>query len=292
MLKHHDRPAVASRLLGVGQIDPTTLVEARLALHWSAQVVAAFGFTALPALEDFSHTTLHWIEGSRALVSGTHAPSRLSVALLLPEFALELRRGSDPLERFDLDGQRLDAAYHWLGEALGRAGLAPAGGVKRPEHLGEMPEHPAGQGGPLVAPPREAREALGRWFSVADALLRGLDVGVPTPVYGWPHHFDVALLHVIEGQGEAMRSVGVGLSPGDQSYAEPYVYVTPWPYPEAALPPLPAGGRWHTEGWTGAVLRASELVAASAAERGPALLDFVQAAHRFCVEQLSSQPNR
>jgi hypothetical protein len=47
----------------------------------------------------------------------------------------------------------------------------------------------------------------------------------------------------------------VGLSPGDSSYAEPYFYVTPWPYPESpALPQLPAGAAWHRTGWFGAVL--------------------------------------
>ena len=84
----------------------------------------------------------------------------------------------------------------------------------------------------------------------------------------WPHHFDIATLWTLDAgvDAEEARSVGMGLSPGDGTYAQPYWYVTPWPYPQATaeeLPPLPAG-RWHAEarngGWTGAVLLGEELV--------------------------------
>ena len=63
--------------------------------------------------------------------------------------------------------------------------------------------------------------------------------------------------------GSALRSVGVGLSPGDHFYAEPYWYVSPWPHPErspARLPELPAGGHWHGEGFTAAILTGTQLL--------------------------------
>ena len=50
------------------------------------------------------------------------------------------------------------------------------------------------------------------------------------------------------------------MSPGDESYDEPYFYVNPWPRPEMVQPPaLDGNGIWHTEGWFGAVLPASRL---------------------------------
>jgi hypothetical protein len=84
------------------------------------------------------------------------------------------------------------------------------------------------------------------------------------PVRVWPHHVDVgSVLPLGGGHGEGAASIGVGLSPGDEAIAEPYFYVTPWPPPPAdSLPELPAGGRWRREGWTGAVLTGSEIVAA------------------------------
>jgi hypothetical protein len=64
--------------------------------------------------------------------------------------------------------------------------------------------------------------------------------------------------------GDEAPSLGLGLSPGDEGIPEPYFYVTPWPPPGPGepLPDLPAPGRWHREGWTGAVLTGTEVVAA------------------------------
>jgi hypothetical protein len=103
----------------------------------------------------------------------------------------------------------------------------------------------------------------------------------------WPHHFDAGLLRVVasDAQGNATQTIGAGLSPGDDQYAEPYWYVSPWPYPERAdaLPPLSAGGHWHTSGFTAAILTGSGLLAgdpATQVERVAAFLDDAVAASR------------
>jgi hypothetical protein len=115
-------------------------------------------------------------------------------------------------------------------------------------------------GGAFDAPSVELEE-LARWFSVAWQILSELaheETG-SSPVRIWPHHFDTAFLLPISG-GDGSRSIGVGMSPGDQSYAEPYWYVTPWPYPSDSQGlSLEGGGAWHEQGWFGAVLRASSL---------------------------------
>ena len=83
-------------------------------------------------------------------------------------------------------------------------------------------------------------------------------VAAPT-VRCWPHHFDLATLFALEaGDPETARSVGVGLSPGDGSYAEPYFYCTPWPAPEN-LPEPPGPLHWHTQGFTSLVCPASRV---------------------------------
>src|SRR5204863_8996466 len=66
----------------------------------------------------------------------------------------------------------------------------------------------------------------------------------------WPHHFDLATLLTL-GSG---KSIGVGFAPGDDGIRESYWYVNLFPYPDpSCLEPL-QDGRWHTGGWTGAVL--------------------------------------
>src|SRR4029077_1103451 len=108
--------------------------------------------------------------------------------------------------------------------------LKPAGVVTLPYSL---PDHPTGgRSHELGKLGRELGE-LSRWFGgPAEALrefaakLAGLRPG-PGPVLCWPHHFDMATLVRLDAGGdESARSVGVGVSPGDEFYAQPYVYVS------------------------------------------------------------------
>jgi hypothetical protein len=66
----------------------------------------------------------------------------------------------------------------------------------------------------------------------------------------------MAILITLSGAGEEAKTVGVGLSPGDGSYSQPYWYVTPWPYPPQDDLPALTAGIWHREGWIGAILLA------------------------------------
>jgi hypothetical protein len=82
------------------------------------------------------------------------------------------------------------------------------------------------------------------------------------------------LHHETGADGVATKTIGLGLSPGDTSYAEPYWYASPWPYPEASttLPPLPDGAHWHREGFTSAILTAGAWLAGGPDPEQPARL--------------------
>jgi hypothetical protein len=188
--------------------------------------------------------------------------------------------GDSMLDAFQFDGRTDVAAGVWIDSKLHALGLKPAGRAKLPHTL---PDHPTG-GRPyeLGKLGRELGE-LSRWFGgPAEALeefaakLAGLRPG-PGPLLCWPHHFDMAtLVRLDAGGGESARSVGVGVSPGDEFYAQPYVYVSPWPHFEGSLPDLPPPGHWHTEGFFGAVATGEEILAMK--DRGRALLAFITGA--------------
>jgi hypothetical protein len=156
----------------------------------------------------------------------------------------------------------------WLGETLKAIGLDPAA-LDSPSPY-EMPDHTVARGAAYdAAVTNAAPHELAAWFADAHTALtrvreqytaRGLTV---SPVRCWPHHFDIATLVSLEaGDAEHARSVNAGLSPGDGSYAEPYFYVSPWPYPDLTkLPPLPKLGHWHTQGFLAAVAPAGRIVA-------------------------------
>jgi hypothetical protein len=234
----------------LGRVSPGALGPARLTLHWAAQIVAAVGSTLIDARPDWSHTALGWIES--------------------PERGLAGEPLAGGTRAFLADG------LVWLAGAVARQVGSPERPLARPVH--ELPPSPVGDGAPFEVEP-EALAELSSWYANASRLLA--DVARATgasPVRCWPHHFDIAtLLRLGEGSGEEARSIGVGLSPGDGSYAEPYWYVTPWPYPKEKEVPSLALGHWHTTGWFGAVLTASELGADPAAQES-ITRSFVQSA--------------
>jgi len=72
-----------------------------------------------------------------------------------------------------------------------------------------------------------------------------------------------------EGNFETARGVGVGLSPGDDAYNQPYFYINPWPHLDpSTLPDLPMPGHWHTSGFTGAIATGQEVLTLPDVEAG------------------------
>jgi hypothetical protein len=201
--------------------------DARLQLHWAAQLAATPGRTLAPSRADDSHASFRWMND--ALVQ----EDRFRSGLRLRDLTLLL--GDDELA---LDGRRLDDGFAWLAARL--PGL-------RKVFDAPMPHHPVTEGAPFSLRDRGAFEALSRAYAEAARLLRAIHDDVRC----WPHHFDIAtLLEFDDG-----RSIGAGLSPGDDSCDEPYWYVNHTPStPRRDLPPLAGGGTWNTSGWVGAML--------------------------------------
>ncbi|MFK7844108.1 MAG: DUF5996 family protein [Rhodothermales bacterium] len=249
------------------------ITDARLQLHWAAQIIASVGYSFIAPEKDWSHVSLssHVSDEDYLLVSqpivsagGIRLGLRLAnLSLVLLNDAFETRH------TFALTGHRLEKGYEWL-EQVVKAYL-PAdtdGRIKRTDH--ELPAHPVGASGLFDSADTAAFQLLAAWYANAEQVLqnfRGSHAGA-SPVRCWPHHFDLASLLAFDPDSdpEEGRSLGVGFIPGDSGYEEPYIYVTPWPYPEnPTLTELPAG-HWHQEGWFGAVLVFSEITAAEEQE--------------------------
>ena len=270
----------------LGLRDPTLLENARLELHHAVQLLAAFGQNFTDPREDDSHRSLDWADvpdspAQAAFLSepASH-PRDLRLALVVADLRIELRDGSEPLASIALQGRRLDEAYAWLARvAAEAAGQPPSSGLARPEY--DLPEHPVAVGSSFSTAGSAESAELARWYETGHLVLGALHAQGPNaaPVRTWPHHFDMGTLlaYPPTDPGGAARSVSVGLSPGDGGYPEPYWYVTPYPYPhDPELPVLEAGGHWHTEGWTGAVLSASEHRGlGDAADQARQITDFI-----------------
>ena len=259
----------------LGEIAPRELRSAREQAHWAVQLIAASGESLLAHTPDTSHTAMQWDAALASFVGGAlpGAPP-LRVAVRVSDLTLcLLDPASESLARSELAGRTLADAYAWLAEMIHRAThAARAPALVHPGF--ELPPHPLGRGGRFELAPGLAE--LARWYANADGVLRRLAQATrgAGAVLCWPHHFDIATLIAIAhaADGRAARSVGAGLSPGDASIDEPYVYVNHWPATaRRALPPL-AAGEWFTQGWVGAALRGSQIVAAGDAADQEALV--------------------
>ena len=264
-------------------------------LHWAAQLPARVGATLLAPEADFGHLSLTWNESAASLVTGlvtAQAPERAFRAALRPADAelllLDLRDGV--WESYPLAAHTLQEADRWLTERVAeRRGETTA--LVAPPH--EMPAHPIAEGARFGFEEAPPRRALSDWYSNIDHLLHGVrrEERRAGPVRVWPHHFDIATLITLDPDrpAEEARSLGLGWSPGDSNYAQPYLYATPWPYPDAnKLPEAPAGARWHSEGWVGCVLLASDLVQSEDQEQ--CATSFFSSARATLLELLESNP--
>ncbi len=195
-------------------------------------------------------------------------------ATLRPDpLSLAVLADGEEVDRLALTGLTRGAALEWLAAAARGLG-APDGRISLASPYA-LPPHPVESGAAFGAPSDGSAAELVRWLANGDVLVRSVAGGWPgaAPVRLWPHHFDLGSVLPLAGAGgEDAASIGIGLSPGDDTIAEPYLYVTPWPPPPAdRLPALPASGRWHREGWTGALLTGTEIVAAGRGEAQAAL---------------------
>jgi hypothetical protein len=271
-----DRPVSGSQWRKFKGVDASALSEARLRAHYAAQWLARTSRAYGAPRPNDHHTSLGWDDAVSGLT--THAlPQGTVLGLKISDLTLVLwdcsrmavASGMDPVlgPALGLEGRRDAEIRQWLGRHLSGTGL-DAQTLDAPLPY-QMPEHPIGRGAPYgAAGLAEALADLVAWFGNANRVLgdtrqrivgRGIDA---PPVRCWPHHFDLDSL-ISFGSGAAARTVGIGFSPGDEFYDQPYFYVSCDPPPDvavlAALPPL---GHWHTHYFTAAVAVAERIVEA------------------------------
>lgn len=246
----------------LGAMAPTALADSRVQLHWAAQVVGACADRWIEPRGDDSHTTMEWDRERGALV-GQATPAGARIALRVADLTLVIAES-----QLALAGRTLAEAMAWADGRLAAAASAEPRGAHARDY--DLPAHPVASGAPF-APDPDALAELARWYADGDRVVRdraALEPGA-TAVRCWPHHFDIASIAYLDAQPAATaRQIGFGLSPGDQYHGQPYFYLTPYPIEvDVTFPPLPSGGRWHREGFIGAVLLANDLLEGGGQDR-------------------------
>lgn len=245
----------------LGSVPSDSLTDARLQVHHATQIISVAGRTLLESQEDDSHTNMEWNTGSGMLTGmPVGAETKYRAGLDFETLTLKfLDARLTALDQFPLEGNTLSDGYDWLKSRIETSeGLPESVKLKLPEY--DLPDHPVAQGDKFTFDQKRLRE-LRTWYTNANTILSLINSHHPnsSPIRCWPHHFDIATLLTVQKEPEK-KTIGVGMTPGDNSYSEPYWYLSPWPYPKAPSPKqLESNGEWHTNGWFGAVLPASSM---------------------------------
>jgi hypothetical protein len=246
-------------------IDRESIQKDKVQLHYAVKLLALVSALLRKSAPDYSHTALQWDDKlgfttQTIATSGVLQPFRIAVDPIL--LNLSLLVDDQYLKSFSLGDRSLSEAYDWLRTVLTELGIPV-------ETLAKLTYVPSDEGDELARgetfTSQKLTSNLTDYYAISSKVLQDIVRQEPnaSPVRLWAHHFDIATLISYPSEqnesGEG-KSIGVGLSPSDSSYDEPYWYVTPYPYPEdkTNLPELAGNGFWHTEEWVGAVLTASQ----------------------------------
>ena len=95
---------------------------------------------------------------------------------------------------------------------------------------------------------------LASYLAFAAKANRSLEIfgmkltGQFTQVHLWPDGFDFSIEWFT---GKNDEQIGIGISPGDDDYKTPYLYVNPYPFVEKLTELVLPVGIWHTTRWKG-----------------------------------------
>lgn len=239
--------------------------ESRLQLHYAIQLIAATGAALAEPQPDYSHASLGWNPDLRLFVGATIAADQPFKVAIDPVALTVLILDETHTKRAELalHQQTLPEGLNWLKGEIAQRGADADRVVFLSYPPDDFPDHAIAHGAPFDWHQMKARQVLADDYANTYKLLQeiGATTASASPIRIWPHHFDMAtLISLPETANKQSRSIGIGFSPGDKSYDEPYWYVSPYPYPDTArLPQLEGDGFWHTTDWVGAVLTTSRL---------------------------------
>lgn len=235
---------------------PQDLSEARSIAHAATQLLYRAAVANNASRPGDDHSNLGWNSDNHSFETRPLGETGKVARLRLSPLTLVLEGSA-----FDLDGASISDALAWLDAELESLGLHPASMITvaydLPDEVSDLEKY---------SDPPEL-EHLAAWFDLAALALSNLAGKLssiepgPGDVRCWPHHFDIATYVSLEtGDPEEARGIGVGMSPGDSSYDEPYFYVNAWPHLDRdALPDPIKPGHWHMEGFVGSIATGTEV---------------------------------
>ena len=270
-------------------IGPASLIDARHMTHKAVQMLSNVARANLLAKDDDSHANLGWNQHLAAFVSRPLMGRDGEVFIALNPARLELRLfpNSDNPAALELHGVPVGDVESWLDDKLADRGLKSASAISIPYDMPSETESIATYSSEGLS---DSIGALSAWFATAASALSEFSdrhsTLSPSPIRCWAHHYDIATeVNFPATESDEVRTIGVGFSPGDDHYAEPYFYISPWSDIDKSDLPEPAvTGHWHTDGFTGIIATGTQVL--NLADLDRELPEFLSGAFALCRRKL------
>ena len=247
------------------KLEPHSPDPTRDALHAYARVMGDWLKSCRPKRKHWWHASLR--PSLAGLTTGTvHAATNFELVLDLRESVLLAHTSAGSKLSASLDGQSAADIAEVVNKFLADVGV----------HAGNAAESDSYGADRFVGYSADRANSIGQALAALDSVMAEFRSGIKeetSPIQLWPHHFDLSMLWLpgekIDGQDPdneeyADKQMNFGFTFGDEGIPDPYFYVTAYPLPDG-FPgiELPTGAEWHTEGFTGAVLRYKNLIASN-----------------------------
>ena len=239
-----------------GHHEPAALDDTWRRLHHAVQAVAEAGKSWADERDDDSHSALVWVPDHSKLpdqfFAGELVHGELSDAgarVLLRPWDLRLfviDAAGAPLAELNAEERTIGDLIAWVrGTLTERVGEPKQDARPAPD----LPSHPVENGAPFGEPNQLAMAEVIRFYANADAMLQKIAtlIDATDEPKVWPHHFDIATLATIDtdSDGGMTKTIGIGLTPPDDTSDAGYWYVSPWSKDggssEGGWPVLPHG---------------------------------------------------
>lgn len=258
-------------------------------LHRAVQLISLTGVNLLEALPDDSQNTQIWNSRAKMILGREFITEKgnYRMAISLSPFSLQLVDVNlKIIESINIGGIDQPALYSIWGDWIANLGVTKELTTKL--HY-ELPENELYSSNLFNGLTTEFSQTWSSLRTMANKAMEVLNLlsGITSEINIWPHHFDTGVYYLITEQNkETTQSIGAGLAMADSLISEPYFYIYGWTkegkinYDKA---PNLDRGEWLTEGWQGAVLKASDTINVEGAN------SFFDSSYQFLLDQLKQK---
>ena len=239
--------------------------------YFGAQFIALAGRFLNQQRADDSNTTMTFDSRQQRLVGETFQ-DRFKLSLNLTDLSLILSEGDSSESNPQLlTGNTRVEAFTIFHHMIVNKGIYHYN-LKHQLHY-DLPDHPLHEMDRFTYEDQDFIKENIKQRHNAEMILRDAvsEEQNADPVRIWPHHFDTGTLIPLErtGEGELIKSVGLGWAIPDGMIDEPYFYLSYWSKDPDSFPdnlPSLKAGKWMNPEWNGAVLRLSEILTRDSAD--------------------------